>query len=455
MNRTGHPRLRLAVLAAVVGLIVAAASGGVGAGPEPARGDSAVAAETQTPQPTTETESADPTGATTTKPAVSVQDGTLPVDAGRVFARVQQVLGTDVSPPGYVRVVDEPSGLAPADAAEMAAAPRFWRLVGVASEPALNETERDQLENGFTTGLGGIVLYPGTEPTPTTVTPLLAHEYVHYVQFVQKRGVEVSRAVNTRTTDGQFVRRSVLEGAAVYATDAYVDRYPPASRPNSAWYPQLQRKLLPGSVSWYANTAYIFGHRYVADRLDSPRHLSRIYADPPTTSEQVIHGLQPAAEPPVPLNVTVRSDRTWLSVGTDRLGEAFIRATLANGVSASRATRGAAGWGNDTLRIFRSSSRANSSYVWVLRWDDAANATEFESAFTRYLDARGNESAANGTWRLRGRTVDVYAPSDRVVVVAFGPRTFVDRLQPSATGSRVVVRIGDDRPMAGELVARR
>jgi len=353
--------------------------------------------------------------------------GSLPFAAGPVFEDVEGTLGVDVTAPERVRVVDDPANLT--GSVTGGTVPRFWRVVGVHTDSGLSVAEVDRLENGVTSSLGTLAVYPGSEPDAGDRW-VLAHEFVHYVQFQRGAGARVAAAVPA-STDGRYVQRSVIEGAAVAATDAYIAANAPDRPPNSALYRDLNRTLTPGSLSWHFNLAYVEGRAYVAERVAGPTALDAVYDDPPRTSEQVIHGLPPGAETPPPLNLTVAGD-AWRRTGTDRLGEAFVRTALAANLSVARASRAAAGWGNDTLATFRRPGVENGSYAWVLRWDDASEADEFAAAMRDALTARG--SATDEGWRVAGVRADLRRPDAQTTVLVAGNASFVAETTVSADG---------------------
>ncbi|MFB6219633.1 MAG: hypothetical protein ABEH77_10760 [Halobacteriaceae archaeon] len=421
--------------AAVAALLVLAGCGA------PAADAPATSTTTRTEETRTATATRDPAGTTTTAtatagaeaPAIAVRNGTLPADPNATFRRLRAVLGTDAPPPAYVEVVASPGALAPGS--DRRRVPRFWRLLGVEPEQALTDAERRRLENGVTTGLGGIRLYPG-DGDPARVEWLLAHEFVHYVQLRRGHDATLRRHL-ARTTDARFLARAIVEGVAVYATDAYVARHRPDAGPTSAFYERLHADLPPGSPSRYANLAYVAGHRYVAGRIDDPAAADAVYADPPATSEQLLHGTD---DPPVPLRVAVATEG-WRAVGSDTMGEAFLRVALENGLDPERARRAAAGWGNDSLRVFRPAGGGDPGYVWVLRFDDAADATEAERALAASLAARGNRT--DGGWRVAGAPAALTRPDDRTLALAAGPAGFVNRTAVASADGGVRVSVGE------------
>jgi hypothetical protein len=368
-------------------------------------------------------------------PDIAVRNGSLPVDPGVVFRRVQAILGTNVSAPRYVRVVDDPGDLV-AGLPSGDRVPPFWRVTGLEAEQALNRTERERLENGVTTGMGGIRLYPG-DGEAERVEWLLAHEFVHYVQVREQWGGTL-RSTLPRTTDAStFVFRGVVEGVAVAATDEYIAAHLPGTAPNAALYREIHADLPPGSPDRYVNLAYIAGHRYVAERFETAAAATSVYADPPATSERLLHR---AAGAPVALAVSVDAAEEWRHVGADRMGEAFLRVALENGLDPARAARGAGGWANDSLEVFRPRGGGDPGYAWVLRFDDAPNATVAADALQDSLTARGER--AGERWRVANASVALRRPSDRTVVVVAGPGSFLDAATVDGEAGTVRVAVG-------------
>lgn len=368
-----------------------------------------------------------PTGTDATDD-IAVRNGSLPVDPDRVFDRTRKLLGSDAPPPPAVVVADDQN------VTEEPSVPEFWSLAGV--EPR-DPTERvGVVENGYTTALGSVVLYPGESSNASEVERLLVHEFVHYIQFREERASAL-RGRLPATTDGSFVARAVLEGVAAYATDAYLDRYGDGRQRNSEVYPRLREAYPAGSYQRYALAQYVEGHAYVADRLGGegdgdPAAATAVYERPPTTSEQVVHGLAPDEEPPRDLRVTVRTAEGdgFSSAGRDTMGEAFVRAALAGGVGESRAAEAAAGWGNDSRVVFRDDGAVG--YAWVLRWDSAADADEFRSAAVQHFAGREGVDAFR-----------IESVGEGTVVVVLGDRSFVERASVGGTAGNVTVAVED------------
>lgn len=394
------------------------------------------------PSERTETTTVDDGRKTTTDqpdspPSIAVEGGTLSLSPGTVFAHVERVMGVDVGAPNRIVLLDNASALPGRNGTDV---PRFYGLIGLDRGRGLNGTPFERMENGVTYPSG--LIYIVTDPSETAGSTewVLAHEFAHFVNLQLRRPTTLARHVDRFTTDGRYAVRAVREGAAVLTTDAYLARYAPTVSQTAALYPRLLDAVPTGGLTRYGLSQYVFGYEYVAGRVDDPAALDAVFEHPPTTSEQVIHGYAPGTEPPVALNVTVVETDRYRRGGYDRMGEAFVRYALENGVSVERAASAAAGWGVDRLQYVRPRDGGNASYAWILRWDDAANATEFERAFEDSLDTLG--TPRGDIWRLGNVTADVRTPTDRTSVILLGSRRLVNgTVVVSSRPGRVTLRL--------------
>lgn len=374
---------------------------------------------------------------------ITVTNGSLAVDADSVFTRVQQLRGTGVEAPEQIRAYNTIEGFRnQSGSLGGSRAQTFSRLAGMTTGDVNVSDSVTAQKNGYVTGLGSIVLYLGENATLADEQLLVSHELTHYVQVRNGRQQQVLNQTGgaVPTSDTQYVLRALLEGDAVVTANAYLEQYSESERLNSPMYYEVQESLPDGHVARYANSQYVHGFEYVEAQTDSPADVADVYDAPPLTSEQLLHNLSAKTEPPTPLSVSIETNSEWVTSGDDRMGEAFVRYALESQVGPDRAARAAAGWGNDTVRFLRpADGDGETAYAWTLRWDDAANQTEFTAAFRESLSARGTET--DGTWRLTEESVSatVSTPTDRTTVVLFGPESLVDRM--TASGNEGSVRI--------------
>ncbi len=357
--------------------------------------------------------------AATVGPAAVLGDGDettapLGVNETRVFERVERLTGEDGAKPRVV--VDHANDL---HAADTSFDPLF---------AAFADGDRTRVRRVAAHTDGERVRLVITDAaTPADVEGALAHEYAHVLQpagLTDRLDVRVGEYVGT--TDGTLATYGVVEGAAVYVESRYVERYLPGVEPPAA-------ELLAAWPGWPATNRllwgpYVFGARHVAERVPSPANLSTVYRDPPHTTEQLLHGLDPADEPRRPLSVEAEAAGSpWSAVNRDAKGELYLRVVLGTGLPPERAAAAAAGWGADHALTFRAAGR--SGRAWVVRFDDAENASAFADAVPDVLaDARRSNDAAYRAVRVAPETVALLVGDSEFVAeseVAGGNETVI------------------------------
>ncbi|WP_336035016.1 hypothetical protein [Halobacterium yunchengense] len=364
-------------------------------------GDGAADAPRTTAAPTT--------GAGGAPEGVQVTGGDLEPDANRTFERVQALVGAEYAGTRvFVR------DLTQYKTADYGAVP-FFDALGV-PDPELDEGQ----PTGLTT-LDATVYVSPANASAARVEQVLAHEFVHVAQL---RGEIVpwfgALSLSRVSLDERFARRALVEGGAVYVTDAYTRAHLPGERLQSERVAAAYENGSAGNrVVW---SQYHFGVRYVGDAVDAPGDLPAVYEDAPETTENVLHPGERDAV--VPLDVDVEAgEYTRTESPTVRAGELLARIVLRDATNESVATEAAAGWGNDRVVAF--ADGADSHVAWVTRWDTTRDADEFAAA----ADALGDRPGVAHEYRVE--RVD-----DATVVVFAGDREFVD--DASASGNVTV-----------------
>jgi hypothetical protein len=337
---------------------------------------------------------------------VTVENGTLPVNATLTLARVQALLDSDAEPwPVRVRNLSE------------------WRAnLGRVGASPLNRAlgfENVSVDWAEPTGLtkfGTVYVHPGDGAAGATER-VLAHEFVHLVQYRTNMLPWLSDLRQTRlTTDRLKTRQALVEGGAVYVADAYTRQYLDVET-NSAYVRALYRT--ESATHRSALAQYRFGAQYVAHRIDDPANLSRVYEDYPRTTEQVLHNYTRAEEPPANLSVDAAGGGNWTYLGNNTLGEMAIRSALGTELPRDRAAAAATGWGTDRLLVSQHATN-ESRWGWVLvaRWDTPAETDDLLAALDAYATARDADSPS----AFRTRTLD-----EKTVALVFGDPAYVDR----------------------------
>jgi len=372
--------------------------------------------ETTTTAGTTQT-------ASTNFSTIPVEGGRLGVDPNRVYRRLTGQLGVDVRPPDRIRVVD------PSVTKAILEPPNFLARLGVRTPAS---------ETGLSARAIGtdVIQVNRSVATRPRVEALLAHEFVHVVQLRRNATDRMFASPGWADLPYGVERRllidSVEEGVATHAATRY-QRPSTDTLPQGTRYERLYRRQ-ETAAGRYFMAPYWFGYRYVADRVAENGTVASVYDRPPRTTEAIIHRLEPGTEPPVPVSVNVTADQ-WQADDRERVGELGTRIALSASHNASRAAAGADGWGNDVLVPFRHDSATG--YVWVLRWDDAANESEFRTAFTDALDRQTTRTDLG--WRDDDTAFRVRQGEERTTVVTVGPPEFV-RNASANVGQQVVTR---------------
>ncbi|AKH97806.1 hypothetical protein [Halanaeroarchaeum sulfurireducens] len=355
---------------------------------------------------------------------IRVPNGSLPVDPDALYADVTTTLEVDAAPPraihlernDHMEIHREPM-------------PSFFRLVGIERPPSATRTATAL---GYVEGPSTVHLNEELLDDEAQARSTLVHEYVHVVQLRTDAFERVRAGVSApNTTDGTIVRRAVLEGAAVTVETQYWERRD-GDGPSPATEMTRSYRSTTGARQWIF-APYHYGHAYVQTRTDSPEAVERLYESPPRTSEELLHGLSPGSEPLPPLSVSVDA-ADWEVQKTDRAGELFVRVALDTELSAERAATAATGWGTDSrVTLSNGDDRA---YVWALRWDDPANATEFQAGFEAYLDERA--TSGDGVWHADGAAYRTTRVDEETVAVLLGNESFVDGVTVEGTNGSVV-----------------
>ncbi|MFC3478260.1 YgdI/YgdR family lipoprotein [Halobacterium litoreum] len=328
-------------------------------------------------------------------------DGDLSVDANRTFERVESLVGETY--PGTRVVVRD---LTTYKSSNLGGIP-FFRTLGV-SNPAL---DTDQ-PAGLTT-LDGTVYISPASAGPARTEQVLAHEFAHVAQVREEMVPWFGSLSLGRTSlDERFARRALVEGGAVYVTDAYTREHLPETQLQSAHIAARYANGTSGNRVVYSQ--YHFGVQYVNATIDDTADLASVYDDAPETTENLLHPETPRDDL-APLDVTTQTaayERVQSPTGC--AGELFVRIALRETAGKRAAVEAAEGWGNDRVLVFETGSTR--SIAWVTRWDSTEDADEFAAASRTLADQ--NASTAYRTSRVSENTVVLFAGTESFVASA-------------------------------------
>ena len=378
----------------------------------------APAGQTPTDQPSTETTATTTSDTGETTELVSVRDE-LPFRVTPVYERVGRLLGVEAAdrPSTSVRVEEPPES----GTLGTASTSGFTELVGI--EPLPADGEGGGVQVGAIAQGTQVTLYDHPNATVEWQENVLAHEFVHVYQTQLKPRSGVDELDFRRNRE--FLLSAMVEGSAEYVQERYGIRYQNRSLDQAALTEEWQNAS--AYVRWRI-APYEYGSRYFALRVDDASGVTDVYENPPRTAEQVLHGYGPDEERAKTLTATLNASGSEFSQmrGATK-GELFVRLALSTELGWERAADASSGWGMDRLLSVSGENGLN-TYAWVIRWDDAAEAAEFQAAFADY-DARTDVSF---------RTASV---TDETVVVLTGEESFVENATVEGNSSNVTVRV--------------
>jgi hypothetical protein len=138
---------------------------------------------------------------------------------------------------------------------------------------------------------------------------------------------------------------------------------------------------------------------------------NKLYADPPVSTEQILHPDRYPQDIPQPVELGDLADLLgpgWVELDKEVLGEWYTYLVLARGQSLDSrigdtiAAAAADGWGGDRYLVFRNPETSGVILVLKTVWDTSQDAREFASAFVTYADGRfgagSQDSPSSWSW---------------------------------------------------------
>ena len=249
--------------------------------------------------------------------------------------------------------------------------------------------------------------YPDAEAT-------FVHELTHVMQN------QFSIPSITTTFDSDRARTALIEGDASFMGDFFINQTKASSAPGKTKVPQSFLTFLeipqltgfhpsiPQSISNFDYFPYTYGKDFTKSLYEKGgwETVTQAYANPPNTTEQIMHPEKYfAAEPAQTVSTPSSVEKDWTAMKTDQYGEYFIQIMLSNWLSPNQSKIGAAGWGGDNMTYYE---RGNEYlFTWKIGWDSASDASEFSIAFHDMMKAAGATRESNSQWYANGRYLSI------------------------------------------------
>jgi hypothetical protein len=160
------------------------------------------------------------------------------------------------------------------------------------------------------------------------------------------------------------------------------------------------------------------------------------YADPPLSTEQILHPERYPDDRPIrlePAELLERLGGDWRELDRDVLGEWYTQLTLREQILEEQAALAAEGWGGDYFLAFYHDDQDQGALILLSVWDNLADAHEFFGFFLQYADgrfgSRSSSSTTQVTWDSALGYASVELQGDQTLWVLAPDRSLAESLR--------------------------
>ncbi len=259
-----------------------------------------------------------------------------------------------------------------------------------------------------------------------------AHEFTH---ALQDQTYDLREGLNLRDDYCQDnapycnAASSLIEGDATMTGYAWFFQYGTTlDRTQILDYSNSYTSPVYDSAPEYMKQDFIFpyqqGQEFVQSLYDRGGYaaIDQAYADPPDSSEQILHPDQYPLDQPVDLpqpDLSATLGDGWKQIDSDVLGEWTTYLVLADGYQPGtrlpddQARTAAAGWQGDEYSAYWNNGKQQLAFEQRWRWDNAQDAQEFWDAFQAYAKDRWGSAQRDGSSLVWDNTLDGYVSIQR------------------------------------------
>lgn len=363
----------------------------------------------------------------------------------RTMARVERIRGREFESDVSVRFITRETLLAEGlfTFEEDPARNQLWEAAFVVGEDETAAAELNELYDVVVDGYAGrdeLTLVVENPERPRIDPAILAHELAHVLGGPRFRIDGYDGSVDKR-----LIIRSVSEGNANFVEAQYADRceaeWSCVERPPNAGIVEDFDGVNEGLFLWFA-APYTLGPELMARQYGDGgiEGVNEVYANPPSSMEQVIHPETYPDETPTEIDLEDRSTAEWERLqatsraATNTLGETVLYAMVKSNdviggpdpeINEAQRTGlnythpATAGWAGDEFAAYSNGSAG--AYVLKTAWDTERDAREFHEKYLELLESKGASEVDEGVYRIPdGPYADAFRvvrDGDRVIVV--------------------------------------
>jgi hypothetical protein len=253
--------------------------------------------------------------------------------------------------------------------------------------------------------------------------------FIHELTHIQQDSYSMPKRPST--FDGDKARASLTEGDATLMADTFrgegVDLSVSSIIPDEKTFFTVTPTLflqeiqleLPSTINKLNRFPYDYGVEFVKtlyEQGDGWEAVEKAYANPPNTTEQVMHPEKYFAQEDVQAVKTPSMTGDWNFTKTERYGEYFILTMLDNWIPTDDAEEAAEGWGGDNLTFYERDDEY--LFTWKIVWDSTDDAQEFYSAFQEMLSVTSAHKENDNNWFAYGRYISIQRNENQTLIVS-------------------------------------
>lgn len=241
-----------------------------------------------------------------------------------------------------------------------------------------------------------------------------SHEFTHVLQdqiYDMEQGLGMTEEACEADSERCAAITALLEGDATLSEEQWLRSYAGADDLEDImdFYATFESPVFDSAPAFLQEDfifPYTYGTRFVHQAYADQGWASvdALYADPPVSTEQILHPERYPNDGPIILDLPGLDQALgngWQEIDSGTFGEWYTRLMLMEYIDEKTAETAAEGWGGDRYLAYFNETEGKGAMVLFSAWDRPLDATEFSDAFESYALERfgeGELARGFGTW---------------------------------------------------------
>ena len=267
-----------------------------------------------------------------------------------------------------------------------------------------------------------------------------SHEFTHILQdqnYDFENGLRLSDEACGEESERCAATSALIEGDASLTEYLWYFQYATDQDQSDVqtFYESFQSPVYD-SAPEYMKSDFLFpyssGQEFVQVLHDQGgwQAINNTYANPPVSTEQILHPSRYPGDTPVKVNLpdlTSALGEGWEQIESDVVGEWYAYLILAKGYAPESklddavAREAAEGWGGDAFQVYHNANSDQTVLIMKTTWDTGWDAKEYYEAFTQYGETRWGSPDSQGdaltSWQTDSQLATIQCNSPTTLVV--------------------------------------